>query len=165
MVPKVEAQMNLLAQRLTAQRIATNQDSSYLLIFDESRRRIIRINILDILLNKENATKSELLPLQMLEVSDIIYYNDSIVLYCPCCHEANTGRFSIFHFYTGEKTYTPHLPTLGFKVHPNNLYPIYATSSVCVNEKRNRFVAIPALLGELDFFDLSGNYIIISPKI
>ncbi len=147
-----------ITPRITMQRLDNNLDGSDLLIFDEGRKTISSINIPDILLNKENGIKTKILPNQMMIVSDIIFMNDSIAFYTPS-GDANLGRFSIYHFSTAERTFTPYLPDLGFKVHANNLYPIYATSSACVNESKNRFVAIPVLLGELDFFDLSGSYI------
>jgi hypothetical protein len=147
-----------LAPRITMQRLDNNLDGSDLLIFDEGRKTISSINILYILLNKEDGIKTRELPKQMVSISDIIFMNDSIAFYAPSGNE-NLGRFSIYHFSTTERTFIPYLPDLGFKVHANNLYPIYATSSACVNESKKRFVAIPVLLGELDFFDFSGNYI------
>jgi hypothetical protein len=129
-----------------------------LIIYDRTRRRLSQINISNKISNPQYKIKSELLPKQMLNVTNIIYRNDSIALYIPY-DEGNPGRFSIYNFNKESRTFTPYLPKLGFKVNPVNLYPIYATSSSCVNINKNRFVAIPALLSELDFFNLAGEYL------
>ena len=52
-----------------------------------------------------------------------------------------------------------YLPKLPFDVHDNNKYPIYTNVSSCVNADENKFVATPNLLGQYDFFDLSGNFL------
>lgn len=138
--------------------VNTYSPERYISVFDRVRRRLSYIYLSELLGTFDYKIKSELLPTEMLKVSNIIFKNDSTALYIPH-EEGNPGRFSIYNFKNESLVYTPYLPTLGFKVHQNNLYPIYATSSFCTNKSKNKFVAIPALLGELDFYTLSGKYI------
>jgi hypothetical protein len=127
-------------------------------IFDRSRKRISYVSIPSIPGNPDTIIKSENLPPEMGKVAGIIYSDDSNAIYIPY-EEDFSGRFSIYDYAEENQTFTPFLPSPGFKIHANNLYPVYATSSYCTDENREMFVAIPALMGELDFFGLSGTYL------
>ncbi len=147
-----------IAPVFTGQKMARTPDGVNLLIYDWMRKRISNIKLLDELTIPGYKVQSELLPKQMINVSNIIFRNDSIALYIPY-DEESPGRFCIYNFKSGERTFTPYVPDLGFKIHPNNLNAIYNTHSSCVNARRHCFVATPCLLGELDFFDMSCNYL------
>jgi hypothetical protein len=142
---------------LTWQRIADTHDGKTLLIYDSKRRRLSEINIMDLLSDSKKGIKSEVLPKEMINVSNIIFVKDSVALFSHS-NEGNPGRFGLYNFKSHKTAFSPYLPDLGFKVHPNNFYPLYNTSGACVDLQKQRFVAFPCLLGELDFFDLSGNY-------
>lgn len=148
-----------LSPRLfNGQRIINDNGANKVLIYDEGKNIISKIDIQKILTKDKNAITSEVVPTNMDFVSDIIFTNDSIAIYLPW-GEKNNGRFSIYNYSLRKKYFTSYLPDLGFKVHSNNLYPIYNTGSASVNEGINKFVAIPVLMCELDFFDLTGNYL------
>ncbi len=127
-----------------------DNESIKTLIYDEGKNIVSKIDIQKILSDDKNAITSEIVPAKMDFISDIIFTNDSIAIYIPWGEKSN-GRFSIYMYNTEEKYLTPYLPDFGFKVHTNNLYPIDNTASASVNKARNKFVAIPVLMGELDW--------------
>ncbi|MEX2567157.1 MAG: hypothetical protein WD431_14535 [Cyclobacteriaceae bacterium] len=70
----------------------------------------------------------------------------------------NGGRFSLRDFRSGVSKINPYLPKPGFKLNEELLDPIYR-SAVVVNEKKGLVAAAPMLLGQLDFFEIDGNYL------
>lgn len=138
------------------QRTIKENDSTLLQIFDEGRRTINKINILKILLDDVDAIRSEPIPSQMIKVSDIIFKNDSVIFCIP--FDTDKGRFFIYNYNSLKLRITEYQPDLGYKVHENNLYPLYNTATACLIKQNRCIVAMPVLMGELDFFSLNGEY-------
>lgn len=70
----------------------------------------------------------------------------------------NGGRFKRYDFRKGESKIIPYIPKPDFIIEEELLYPIYR-SAVAVNETKKLVIAAPIKLGQIDFFDLDGNYL------
>lgn len=137
-------------------------NSPVISLYDIITRRISRVNILKTIYDEDNAIEQERIP----ELNDVLVYffhkDDSLLLATP---EVG-GRFVTYNYTSSRKKYTPFIPELDVEMKDDTKSTIYR-SFVAVNKKRNRFVAAPTFLNELNFFDLQGNYInstIISPR-
>jgi hypothetical protein len=71
----------------------------------------------------------------------------------------DTGRFFHYDYLTGRSTIIPYIPKTEFPIVENDDLKLVYRSAVMANEKRNLIAAAPYLLGQIDFFDLKGNYL------
>jgi len=137
-------------------------NSPVITLDDIATGRISKVNILKAIEGKNDAITQARTP----ELDDVrvylFYKDDSLLLATP----ETGGRFVTYNYTTSRKKYTPYVPELDVEMKDYTKSSIYR-SFVAVNKKRNKFVAAPMFLNELNFFDLQGNYTnstIISPR-
>jgi hypothetical protein len=137
-------------------------NSPIVTLYDIGSNRISQVNIFRVIENTDDAITQERAP-DLNSVTVILYHNDdSLFLANP----ETGGRFVIHNEATNETKYVPFVPELDEEMKEHTKSSIFQ-SFVIVNKKRNKFVAAPTFLNELNFFDLQGNYInstIISPR-
>jgi hypothetical protein len=122
-------------------------------IYDYGLFRVTQAGILELIKD------SELVHGQNLNVGRKIlqhfYYKSEDVLWSTV---ENEGRFFVQDYRSGQYNVIAYLPKPGFNIKEELLYPIYR-SAVVVNEKEGLVAAAPLMLGQLDFFELNGNYL------
>lgn len=123
-------------------------------IYDISRRRTSIVNIFDAI----NSQKSSITELEMPNIKDYLpyffYQNDSFLLATPEVGQ----RFLKFDLLTGERIDIPFIPEKEY-IYNQEISSVLYRSTVVVNEEKNLFAAAPSGFGQLDFFDLYGNYL------
>tara|TARA_A100000171_G_C2122284_1_gene141466 strand:+ start:149 stop:1192 length:1044 start_codon:yes stop_codon:yes gene_type:complete len=137
-------------------------NSPVIRLYDIGTNRISEVNILKVIKGSDNAITQERAPDLNSVTVTLHHIDDSLFLANP----ETGGRFVILNSSTKDTTYIPFIPVLDVEMKDYTKFVIFQ-SSVVVNKKRNRFVAAPTYLDELNFFDLKGNYIrstIISPR-
>jgi hypothetical protein len=122
-------------------------------IYDRSLIRITQASILHLTSDKE-LIQGESLDTGDEYIQHFYYKNEDFLLSTT----ENGGRFSLRNFRSGASKVIPYLPKTSFKINEEFLYSIYR-SAVMVNEKKGLFAAAPIFLGQLDFFELDGNYV------
>ncbi|KYG76293.1 TolB-like protein [Roseivirga ehrenbergii] len=137
-------------------------NSPVVTLYDLGTYRISKVNILKVIEGSDNAITQERAP-DLNSVTVTLHHIDhSLFLANP----ETGGRFVILNSSSKDTTYIPFIPELDVEMKDYTKFMIFQ-SSVVINKKRNRFVAAPTYLDELNFFDLKGNYIrstIISPR-
>lgn len=128
------------------------------LVYDWRAKQLSFINFEDHIADKTTPIEQIELPKSLWDTHRIVYYSDSLSIMVPSGIKEKVGRF-ILKKKDDEVEEIGYLPELYFEVHKNNLIPIYMNVGSTVNTEKNLFVATPKLLGQYDFFDLSGNYI------
>lgn len=124
-------------------------------IFDYERINFTQINILNAIKKSGNVFITENLSEFRTYFYRFFYKDDSLLL---AKSEGGKGRF-FHHDYKNSKTkIIPYLPKQNFPIKDNMLETVYRSTSV-VNKERGLIASAPSLLGQIDFFDLSGNYI------
>ena len=98
------------------------------------------------------------MPGDVNDISSIIFRTDSSIAIAPS-GEYEMSRFYIHKYNSGETKQVPYVPELPYPGHKNNLYPIYAHGSSCINENLQIFATTPALLGQIDFFGFDGDFL------
>lgn len=125
------------------------------LVYDWRNKKINYIDFNDYITNGYVDDIHKQIPNNLVDVANLIYYNDSLIIATPTGSAQNPGRFVI---YNNNKMHKErYLPKLPFKIHENNLYPIYANASSFVDVVRKKIILTTPLLGQYDFFDFSGN--------
>ncbi|MGW8122539.1 hypothetical protein ACV07N_07740 [Roseivirga echinicomitans] len=137
-------------------------NSPVIRLYDIGTNRISKVNILKVIEGNDNAITQERAPDLSSVTVTLHHIDDSLFLANP----ETGGRFVILNSSTKDTTYIPFIPELDVEMKDYTKSSIFQ-SFVLVNKKKNRFVAAPMFLNELNFFDLQGNYIhstIISPR-
>lgn len=127
-------------------------NSPVIYIFDYKRQILSKINILNII-KGDNVILQEKLPGDSF-LTFFHYRGDNYYIASP----ASRGRFQIYNYQTSKDTTIPYLPKTDFKIPPQTLPVVYRTTAV-INVEKSIMAAAPLYLGELDFFDLKGNYL------
>lgn len=128
-------------------------NSPVIYAFDYKRQEINTINIFNAINNEkynlqENlSTNSDFLPY-------FHYIDNDFYLASP----EYKARFLKYNFNSSEIEYIPFVPEVDFSIPFNDLQSVYR-SAVYVNKDKGLIVAAPYLLGQLDFFDLEGNFL------
>ena len=137
-------------------------NSPLVTLYDVATRRVSKVNIFKAVNNESDAIQQEL----VREIEDVVillsYKDDSLLLAVP----ESGGRFVRYDYITSKKTYIPYIPEYEVQVSDQAKMTIFA-SFIAVNKNKNKFVAAPRYLNELNFFDLQGNFLystIISPR-
>jgi hypothetical protein len=124
-------------------------------IFDLERHRLTFADIVACLKNPQHTNKTISVPREVnLFFSRFYYKNDSMFFALP----ESGGRFLFYNYRTSVIKMIPYVPDIGLKLGEDYLRPVYY-SSCCVNKSKKLIAAAPLGIGEIDFFDLNGNYI------
>ena len=75
------------------------------------------------------------------------------------CTTDDAGRFFHYDYHTGRSTIIPYIPKTEFQIVDKDDLSLVYRSAVMANEQRNLIAAAPYLLGQIDFFDMKGNYL------
>lgn len=130
-------------------------DDKSISIYDCSRRRYTKVNVIKTLDLDSLVYKSERLPNDLGYVSQLFYKNDSVIYY----EGEGEGRFSIYNTNSLYKKRIPYItPKLNFSINKDSEYFIFK-SQVSINISKNVVVATPLFLGQIDFFNLKGEYL------
>ncbi|WP_375585742.1 BF3164 family lipoprotein [Cyclobacterium xiamenense] len=79
--------------------------------------------------------------------------------YLLCTTQNQKGRFLHHNYKTGKSKVIPYIPKTEFSIEDeDDLYWVYR-SAVMVNKQEGLVAAAPLLLGQIDFFDMEGNYL------
>lgn len=123
-------------------------------IFDKHLKRQYTIPINNILKGIEYEGKP------FHEISNQIvhnYYQNDKYLWGKS--ENVNGRFFHYNFGTGEYKIIPYIPETNFPIKNNEYINLIYRSAVITNEEKGLVAAAPYLLGQIDFFKLSGEYL------
>lgn len=123
-------------------------------VYDTQRRRITCLDIIKCIKNPTHINSEKTIPNVHSYLSRFFYTNDSIFFAIP----EDGGRFLFYNYKTSKIEMKPFLPDVDFSMKNYLLHSVYR-SSCCVNKEKRLIAAAPLLLGEVDFFDLNGNYI------
>lgn len=123
-------------------------------VYDFNRLSLNFINVFDLIKEKNGFHIQERLP-NKSPYNIYFYFNDESFFLAKA--EAG-GRFIHYDRFTDDFKIIPYLPKVKFEIKKEYLSAVYR-SAVAVNENKRLIVAAPLLLGEIDFFDLNGNYL------
>jgi hypothetical protein len=87
-------------------------------------------------------------------VRKVVFETDSTLIFMP----ENLGRLAFFNKNSGQTKITPYIPETKNSVKDQNNWMVYQ-SEIAVNLDKKLIAAAPILLGELDFFDFSGQLV------
>lgn len=132
--------------------IDPNTGSPIFYFFDFRRQMLSYFNVHDVVNGKIDIMQ-ERLPGQTF-ITFLHYMNDSVYVGTP----ASLHRFYINNFKSSRDTLIPFIPEPDFRIPANTLSAVYRTAAV-VNEDRGILATAPLFFGEINFFDLKGNYV------
>lgn len=138
-------------------------NSPLICVYDYSRRIFTKINIKNAVNYQTNEVFIiELIPNYPQYFTYFFYRDDDLLIATP----ESEARF-VFYFDSIRSFKTvPYLPNPDFSINEELKSFIYRSASY-VNKNSGLLVSAPILLGEIDFFDLNGNYLsssIFSPR-
>ncbi|MFD2034338.1 hypothetical protein ACFSKL_06025 [Belliella marina] len=142
-----------LFEPVVLQQYFEETDTVYHILYEVGKRRVSFVDLKNGNLEKFDRIE---LPDDIHDTFRFVYYSDSLSITVPTGME-EAGRFKILK--NDELKHIKYLPVLPFKVHENNLNPIYTNVSSSYNLEKGVFVATSNLLGQYDFFDFSGEYL------
>ncbi|MBN1768940.1 MAG: hypothetical protein JW842_10560 [Prolixibacteraceae bacterium] len=124
-------------------------------IFDGTRRRLTSIDILGTLRSGIMVYDQKSLNKKLGVIDRLYYQSDSNVYY----KGDEKDRFTIFNIQNSNKTVISYLtPNMKYNIDDSRGRAVFQ-SEVELNISRNIIVTAPKYLGQLDYFDLSGNYL------
>lgn len=130
---------------------SSENESPVIKVFDYRRQSLSSINIFYVLSGKD-AIQQEDLPVSTFQIY-FHHSSDSTFIGTP-----QDGRFQIYNHITQSDTVIPYVPKTDFIIPEFSLSAVYRTAAV-INRKENLMAAAPLYFGQLDFFDLNGNYL------
>ncbi len=132
-------------------------------VFDYARRRISKINILDAIEKKDGFINQR----RISEINSYLlrYYHedDEMII-------AKSEGFSWFIKYNAQDSsikYVPFPEEFDYLKQSEDAHRVVFRSAITVNKEKKLIAVAPIMLGEVDFFDLEGNYLrstIFSPR-
>ncbi|MEO9886062.1 MAG: BF3164 family lipoprotein [Balneola sp.] len=129
-------------------------NSPLVYVYDYKRKNISTINVIEAIEEGE-ITLQEPLPSQSNYLPYFFYKGEDFYLASPA---SGAGRFLIYDYDTSEITITPYIPKLDVAIPKTELSSVYRSTAYVSTEKK--LIASATLhIGQLDFFDLDGNYI------
>lgn len=127
-------------------------EAPILYLFDFRRQILSNFNVYDAV-NGEVEIKQEKLS-NRTYITSIHYVNDSLYV----GSHASLNRFYINNYKSSRDTLIRFIPEPDFQIPENTLSAVYR-SAVVVNHDRGILAAAPLFFGEINFFDLNGNYL------
>ncbi len=121
-------------------------------IYDHGLNRVTQANIHQLIEGNEQTSGENLDEFNHI-IRHFYYKNQDFLM----VNIEEGGRFSLYDYHSGSAKTIPYLPKIDFKIPDDLRYAVYR-SAVVVNENKCLIAAAPLLLGQLDFFDLDGNY-------
>lgn len=131
-------------------------NSSEFLVYDLDRKMISKINIPDLLSEKQDYNKHVGIP--RLNNNYLLYFfhnDDDILIATP---EDYKSRFVIYDYKKNSSVNVPYIPEHNYSISKSMNTFVYR-STVAVNRDKGIIATAPILLAQLDFFDLKGNFI------
>ena len=130
---------------------SSENESPVIKVFDYRRQSLSSINIFHVLSGKDAIHQEDL----SVSTYQIYFHHssDSTFIGTPL-----DGRFQIYNHVTQSDTVIPYVPKTDFNIPEYSLSAVYRTAAV-INRKENLMAAAPLYFGQLDFFDLNGNYL------
>jgi len=128
-------------------------------IYDSGRNRLTFLDVIETVNNNQHINEQILLPQVGYNINSLFYYNDSILVatFFPKTGPED-GRFLIYNNRTEETDVIPYLPDIGLTFEEYQQSMIYY-SFCSVNIEKQYIAASTMQMGEIDYFDLYGNYI------
>jgi hypothetical protein len=123
-------------------------------IADLRRQRILHINLLEKIQNPSAEYESEPLETFSGAFFPYLFYSDENLL---LAQQEGFTRLLIYDKNTRQSRFIRAEPTLPFQIHPDLWSSVYRSSAV-LNREANLIALAPTLLGQVDFFTLSGEY-------
>ena len=143
----------MLVPELINQREFEN-GSPIITLYDFKRRIVNKINLKNLIQENEPVLKQNPLPFKGNYVLYFFHADQNFVMGTT---EGN-GRFTHYSYENDSTKFIPFLPQTEFEVE-ENFKEIAYRSTVTINKEKGLFAAFPILLGQVDFFDLSGNFL------
>jgi len=141
----------------------STNSSPVVCIYDHNRRRFFKVNILYAVENMVDKIYTEVpIPKYNKYFTYFFYRDDDLMIATP----ENGSRFVIYKDSTSSYKDVPFIPTPDFTIPEPELTSVYRSASF-VDIDRGLMVSAPLYMGEIDFFDLDGNYLsssIFSPR-
>lgn len=128
--------------------------SPIITVYDYTKMKLNFINILNLIRNEGVVHQQEPLPEGNSYLLHFYFKNEDFLL----AKSEAEGRFIHYNYGSRESKIIPYVPKIEFSIRDDYFYPIYR-SAVAVNMDKGLIAAAPMLLGEIDFFDLNGNYL------
>jgi len=146
-----------LYPQLTGDFINKTLTETIIKVFDWNRKSISYVDLYKSINEKSYICKSYNLINDLKNASGVIFSSDSLIGIIP--DHLLSSRFIIYNSKNHSINHIPFIPELAkWDIHRENRYYLYATGGHCVY-KDQFFIAAPAGNGQLDFFDLTGNYL------
>lgn len=123
-------------------------------VYDSQRLLLTFIDIIKCIKNPTYINNQKRIPNVNAYIDRFFYSNDSIFFAIP----EDGGRFLFYNYRSSKIEIKPFVPEVNFSMSGYLFRHVYRSSCV-VNEEKSLIAAAPLLLGEIDFFDLNGNYI------
>jgi len=132
-----------------------SNDSPVICIYDYTRRKFTKLNILYAVNNQFDKASTEISIPGYDQFLTYFFFRDSELMVAT---PETDSRFIIYKDSTKSYQSVPFIPSPDFPV-SEELQPWVYRSASFVNKKLGLMVSAPLLLGEIDFFDLDGNHI------
>lgn len=129
-------------------------NTPYINIYDFDRRRFSKVNLVESLNTGESSINQELVS-EFDDYLNYFFYKDNDFLLAT---SEVQGRFIHHNYKTNKTNYIPFIPETDFEI-SDEIKPFVYKSSVLINADKKLIAAAPIMLGKIDFFDLSGNYV------
>lgn len=126
----------------------------FIYVYDMERHILSYIDVYEYIAPQGHSYKEERIPNVNSYLTRFFFKNNSFFFGIP----ESGGRFLFYNYKTSKVNIIPFIPNLGFNIKPSYLPNIYRSSCI-INEESNILVSAAILLGEIDFFDLNGNFI------
>ncbi|MCF8224080.1 MAG: TolB-like 6-bladed beta-propeller domain-containing protein [Bacteroidales bacterium] len=132
-----------------------SNNSPVVCIYDYTRRKFTKLNILYAVNNQVDKASTEIsIPRYDQFFKYFFFRDDELMIATP----ETDYRFVIYKDFTKNYQTVPFIPSPDFPI-SEELQPWVYRSSSFVNKKLGLMVSAPLFLGEIDFFDLDGNHL------
>jgi hypothetical protein len=132
-----------------------SNNSPIICVYDYTRRNFTRINILNLVKNQTDQIYNNIpIPMYDQYFTYFFFRDDNLLIATP----EREWRFVIYKDTVQSFVNVPYLPSVDFSVGEELKAIVYRSASY-VNKKIGVMASAPLLLGEIDFFNLEGQYL------
>lgn len=131
-------------------------ETGILHIFDINMYSLLEIDLSQLILNPGYSCRREIVevPVSSGPVTSIMYMGKDVILF-----ENDRSRFSIYNRNTGEIIFIPYQSgSLSYNLKKENEKHLFYSGGLCFNSDLKRIVSAPYSVGQLDFYEFSGEH-------
>ncbi len=137
--------------------VSESNGQKYHHFYDASTRRYSEINFLKSMEHNKLNSINRRVDKKIEDINRVIFNSEELIFAIP--ENSQDSRFTIYSHLGQKVKKIPFLPKMPFYILDRNKAKIYFPSGYCVNKFEKKVVLSPSYLGQLDFFNFSGDYL------